>query len=249
MLLNHSWFGDETSTETPLVLLHEGLGSIRSWDRFPSQLAAATGRRVLAYDRLGYGQSAANPGPWAVTYLHREAETLSELLAGEGIEQAVLVGHSDGASISLLYPAMTDGDSHPAVSGIVSMAAHTFCEPISVVGIKAIQATFEDELGPRLARHHDDAAAMFLAWSEVWTSDRFRDWNIQDELDSVQCPVLAIQGSADRFGSWEHMNHLSAGIRGEVTILELADVDHWPHREASKQVVDAIVSFLTKHDL
>ncbi|MEZ5412008.1 MAG: alpha/beta hydrolase [Acidimicrobiales bacterium] len=231
----------------PLVLLHEGLGSISAWGPFPQQLADGTGRQVLAFDRRGYGRSEPHPGPWPASYMHDEAARLPTLLAEEGVgDGLVLIGHSDGASIALLYPSQAPGGS-PRPAGIVSLSAHLFVEQVGVAAIAEVTAGYETTgLRDRLARHHADADATFGAWSEVWLSDRFRAWVLDDDVGAVTCPVLAIQGAADRYGTRLQLHRLSAAASGPVEVHELAGVDHWPHREATDAVVTLISSFLAK---
>lgn len=248
-MLHRVWFGDDANTLTPIVLLHEGLGSVSSWGSFPERLADELGRRVMAYDRLGYGASPAKPGPWGADFMHREAAALADLLRSEGLGDVILVGHSDGGSISLLYSAVNIGDVVPDVTGIVSISAHTFLEPVTVTAIQRLRAGFADGLRKGLARHHADVDATFDAWSGVWVSDRFSTWAIDDELSAVECPVLAIQGADDSYGSWQQVERLADGVTGPTTMVELDGVDHWPHREATNDVVREIRLFLATHDL
>lgn len=194
-MIHRQWFepapgaatGPAGSGDTAaLVLLHEGLGSISAWGPFPQQLADGTGRRVLAFDRRGYGRSEAHPGPWPARYMHDEAARLPALLAEEGVgDGLVLVGHSDGASIALLYPSQAAPGS-PRPAGIVSLSAHLFVEPVGVAAIAEVTAGYESTgLRDRLARHHADADATFGAWSDVWLSDRFRPWVLDDDVGAA----------------------------------------------------------------
>ncbi len=248
-MLHRVWFGDDANPLTPIVLLHEGLGSVSSWGSFPERLANDLGRRVLAYDRLGYGVSPANPGPWGADFLHREAVALADLLRSEGLSEVILVGHSDGGSISLLYPAVNAGATVPHIAGIVSISAHTYLEPVTVTAIQRLRVGFTDGLRKGLARHHTDVDATFDAWSGVWVSDRFSTWAIDNELSSVDCPVLAIQGTDDSYGSWHQIDRLVAGVAGPTSVVSLTGVDHWPHREATDEVVRAIGLFLEDNGL
>jgi pimeloyl-ACP methyl ester carboxylesterase len=247
-VIHRQWFGAEppsswlTADRVPIVLLHEGLGSVSAWGRFPAALAATTGRPVLAYDRDGYGRSGPRPGPWPADFMHRDARRLAALLAGEGIERTILAGHSDGATVALLYPSQA-GPGAPAVAGIVSLSAHVLVEEAGVEAIEVLRRTYASRLRPRLARHHRDADAVFAAWSEVWVSERFRPWTIDAELGAVRCPVLAIQGDTDTYGTRQQLDRLEAGVAGKIDVHELAGVDHWPHREATGQVLDLITTF------
>jgi pimeloyl-ACP methyl ester carboxylesterase len=232
----------EPDGRNPVVLLHEGLGSVSAWGRFPAELAAATGRRVLAYDRRGYGRSSPWPGPWSASFLLDEAVVLGRVLVGLGVRRPVLVGHSDGASIALAYPARRPPGG-PEPVGIVSLSAHVLVEAVSVDSIRSLRGPGRDELVSRLGRHQDRPDEVFEAWSEVWTSDRFRSWTLEAELGAITCPVLAVQGAEDRFGSRLQLDRLVAGLAGPHQEHELAGVDHWPHREAPRQVLDLIADF------
>lgn len=243
--MHREWFGNRDGDQTPVVLLHEGLGSVSAWGSFPERLAAATDRPVLAYDRVGYGQSAPNPPPWPANFMHLEAERLQELLDDEQLEAPILVGHSDGATIALLYPSVT-GHSVPA---IVSLAAHVSVEARCVAGITKVVAGYRDGLAKQLARHHDDADAAFAGWSDIWLSDRFRSWTIDDELAAVTCPVLAFQGTADTYATRDQLERIGAGVAGNASLVDLPDCDHWPHREATSAVLEEIVGFLQRLQL
>jgi pimeloyl-ACP methyl ester carboxylesterase len=232
---------------TPLILLHEGLGSISAWGSFPQTLADTTGRRVLAYDRPGYGRSAAEGiGAWPAEFMHHQAALLPELLRDESVSQAILVGHSDGATIALLHP--SQGGDTPDVTGIVSLSAHVLVEPVCVEAITELRDTVADGLAARLARHHDHPEIVFDRWSEVWVSDRFRSWTIDRELGRVTCPVLAVQGGADRFGTRLQLDRLAAAVAGPTEVHELPGVDHWPHREATMPVLALITDFCDRLD-
>ena len=150
-------------TRRPLVLLHEGLGSVGLWRGFPGELAEATGRRVLVFSRFGHGRSEPPPEPRTPAFFAFEAEVvLPAVLDQLGIERPILVGHSDGASIALIHAA-----GHP-VTGAVLMAPHTFVEPVTLDGIRAARDAFRDGgLRERLARHHDDVDAAFHGWCDV----------------------------------------------------------------------------------
>ena len=228
-----------------IVLLHEGLGSIRAWGSFPAALAAATQREVVVYDRRGYGSSGPWPGPWPARFLQDEAaDVLAPLLVQLQIERPLLVGHSDGASIALAYPAVRPPEA-PQPVAIVSLSAHVLVEDVSVASITALRGAGRDALVARLGRHHDRADEVFEAWSEVWTSDRFRGWTLDDELASVRCPVVAVQGAEDRFGTRLQLERLAVTVVGPVEVHELDGVDHWPHRDAT-EVVLALVTELRR---
>jgi pimeloyl-ACP methyl ester carboxylesterase len=231
-----------------LVLLHEGLGSVAMWRDFPSRLAAATGCRTLVYSRYGYGQSDVLQEPFDTDFMHREArEALPELLATLNIESPVLVGHSDGASISLLHA----GDGRFAVAGLVAMAPHCFVEDISIRSIEAAKRTFETtDLSDRLAKYHRDVRRTFYGWNDIWLIPEFRQWNIEDCLDGIRCPILAIQGVDDEYGTMAQIEAIAAQATAspDVELLKLADCRHSPHRDQMAAVIDAISRFADRLD-
>lgn len=251
MTIHRQWFeptGDRAGPDAlPLVLLHEGLGSISAWGSFPPALADTSGRPVLAYDRAGYGRSGSKPGPWPAEFMHHEATELASLLAAEVSGPVILVGHSDGATISLLYPSQVP-PPRTEVAAIVSLSAHVFVEDMNVAAIEGLRATYRDELAAGLARHHDDPDTVFRWWSDVWVSDRFRPWNIEAELAAVTCPVLAVQGEADGYGTMIQLDRVAAAVSGPVRTVGLPGVDHWPHKEARPEVIDLITTFANNID-
>ncbi len=226
-----------------LVFLHEGLGSISLWRDFPESVATATGRAAVVYSRLGYGRSAPAPGPREPDYMHREAlESLPDLLDGLAVEAPVLIGHSDGASIALIYAGM----SGRPVSGLVLIAPHVFVENQSIAGIEAARETFlTTDLAERMAKHHDDAAATFWMWNDLWLSPSFRDWNIEDVLPSVTAPVLVVQGTDDEYGTLRQVDAIEAGVAGSVERLVLERCGHAPQVERGPETLHAVTHFIS----
>lgn len=233
----------EAADLAPLVFLHEGLGSLSLWKGFPEDVHRATGRRTIVWSRHGYGQSAVVTEPRAVDYMHAEArEILPAFLAVVGVSHPVLVGHSDGGSIALIH-AGTPG--MPSISALVLLAPHVVVEDESIAGISAARDTFlATDLESRLGRHHADPAATFWGWNDIWLSPAFRDWDITDVLGHVDCPVLAIQGVDDQYGTLAQLDRIEAGVPGEVRRLHVPDCGHAPHLEQPDQVHEAIVGFL-----
>jgi len=226
-----------------LVLLHEGLGSVSMWRDFPSRLAAATGCRTLVYSRYGYGQSDLLQEPFGTDYMHREGrETLPALLGALQIEKPLLVGHSDGASIALLH----SGAGHP-VAGLVVMAPHCFVEDISISSIAGAKLAFETtDLPAKLAKYHRDVNRTFWGWNDIWLHPDFRAWNIETCLPHITCPILAIQGEDDEYGTMAQIEAIERLATGSpsVELLKLADCRHSPHKDQPAAVIDAIDRFL-----
>ena len=226
----------------PLVLLHEGLGSVRLWKDFPARLGRATGRRVVSYSRYGYGASGPVTLPRPVGYMHEEADlVLPAVLDRMGIDRPVLVGHSDGASIALLYA----GCRRP-VSAIVAMAPHAFVEDCTVRGALAARAAYQDgPLRGRLARYHDDVDTAFYGWNDIWLDPGFRGWSIEDRLPGVSAPVLLVQCLDDPYGTLEQLDRIEAAVRGPVERLVMDQGGHAPHTADPDRVIAAIAAFVS----
>jgi pimeloyl-ACP methyl ester carboxylesterase len=225
--------------EPALVFLHEGLGSLALWRDFPARLAEATGRRALIYSRAGHGASDVPEADRTPRFMHDEAlDVLPELLRVAGIERPVLVGHSDGGSIALIY-----ANGHP-VSALVLLAPHVFVEDVTVASIEQARETFETtNLGERMARHHRDAERTFRLWNDIWLAPEFRDWNIEDVLAGVTAPTLLIQGEHDQYGTLAQIEAIERGVSGPVR-RRVLDCRHAPHLEAPEETLAAAAEFL-----
>jgi pimeloyl-ACP methyl ester carboxylesterase len=226
-----------------LVLLHEGLGSVAMWRDFPSRLAHATASRVVVYSRHGYGESDPLTTPRTVRYMHDEAEhVLPEFLDALAIERPILVGHSDGGSIAMIHA----GGGGRGVTAIVAMAPHVMVEELSITSIAAARDAFRTtRLRRRLARYHADVDGAFLGWNDIWLSPAFRTWNIEAYLPRITCPILAIQGEDDEYGTMEQLARIAEGAP-DVRRLKLADCRHSPHRDQRDAVLDAIARFVDR---
>jgi pimeloyl-ACP methyl ester carboxylesterase len=241
--LAYEWIGQENGKPV-LVFLHEGLGSIRQWRDFPAKLAAATGCRALVYDRYGYGQSDVLVEPRrTVGFMHDEALiALPQLTEALRLERPILVGHSDGASIALIHA----GAGH-AVRGLIAMAPHVFIEPVCLSSIRKATEAFENtDLAEKLGRYHRDARRTFYGWADVWLDPQFEGWDIRaDYLPGVRCPVLAIQGHDDEYGTMAQLDEIERRVSGRCELLKLKDCGHAPFRD-QPEVVLAKASFFIK---
>jgi len=226
----------------PLVLLHEGLGSVRLWRDFPARLNAATGRRVLAFSRFGHGRSEPPPRPRTPAFFHEEAlDVLPALLPLLDADEPVLVGHSDGASIALIHAAY-----HP-VAGLALIAPHVFVEDFTVEEIGRTREAYErGGLRERMARHHDDVDAAFHGWADVWLDPDFRTWSIESDAAGVTAPALLVQGEDDAYGTLEQIDRIQARVHGPVERLVVPGAGHSPHLEAPDAVVAAIGAFAAR---
>lgn len=232
----------EADADKPvLVFLHEGLGSITQWREFPQRVVAATGCPALVYARYGYGNSDLLAEPRDIEFMHREAQVaLPELLAALGIAAPILIGHSDGASIALIYA----GSGH-ALRGMAIEAPHVFIEQHNMNGIRAARQAFEStDLPQRLAKHHRDAAKTFYGWHDAWMSSAFQHWNIESFLPAIRCPVLAIQGEDDAYGTMAQLDAIARQVAGPCELLKLPDCGHTPHKEQPEKTFAAVTRFV-----
>jgi pimeloyl-ACP methyl ester carboxylesterase len=222
----------------PIVLLHEGLGSVGLWRDFPQTLSRATGRRVIAYSRFGHGRSVPPPRPRTPSFFHEEAlVVLPHLLDAVNAPGRLLVGHSDGASIALIHAAR-----HP-VEGVVLLAPHVFVEEQTLTAISDTRERFGDgDLRERMRQHHDDPDAAFWGWCDVWLDPTFRGWTLDAEAAALTAPTLLIQGSEDPYGTLEQLERIQTRARGPVDRLVLAG-GHSPHVEHPAEVAGAIAAF------
>jgi pimeloyl-ACP methyl ester carboxylesterase len=234
--------------DAPLVVfLHEGLGSVAMWKDFPDRLCAAAGCRGLVYSRPGYGASTPRPHhvQWSADYLHRQAEhVLPALLAALDLaESPWLFGHSDGGSIALIHAALFPS----RVAGLVVMAPHLDVEQVGVDSIaKARVAYLETDLRDKLARHHADVDSAFWGWNDVWLSEPFSHFDIRALLPRIACPILAIQGHDDQYGTMAHIDGIRDALPDTV-LVKLERCGHSPHRDQPQAVIDAVTAFIASH--
>lgn len=224
-----------------LVFLHEGLGCVALWRDFPDKVARRLGCPALVYSRRGYGRSAPLAGPRQPDFMHREAlDVLPALLDRFAIERPILIGHSDGASIALVFAA-----EHPdRTAGAVLMAPHVFVEAVSQASIARITEAYEEtDLRERLARHHDHVDDAFLGWSRIWLEPRFRTWSLGDECSRLAVPTLLIQGEDDEYGTLAQLDAIEAAAPVRPRRLVLARCGHSPHRDHEATVIEAIAGF------
>lgn len=226
-----------------LVFLHEGLGSLAMWKNFPARVADATGCRALVYSRYGYGKSDRLQQARKVEYMHDEAlGALPDVLDQLGICNPILVGHSDGASIALIHAA----HGHRPVRALVLLAPHVFVEDVTVASIAQAKVAYHSsDLPTRLGRYHDDVGNAFWGWNNIWLEPAFRNWNIEKCLPDVVCPVLAIQGHDDEYGSMAQLASIARHSH-DVTRLELPACHHSPHRDQPAAVIGAIKDFVVR---
>ena len=226
-----------------IVVLHEGLGSVAMWRDFPAKLAQETGHGVLVYSRYGYGRSTpCTTHPVGDHYMHREAlEALPALLDILEIEAPFLLGHSDGGSIALIHA----GGAGRPVSGVITLAAHVFNEDICIAAIEQAKLAFETtDLKDKLGRYHDDPEGAFWLWNQAWLAPSFRHWNIEEYLPSITCPVLAIQGAEDEYGTSAQVESIGNKVAGPAKARILPKCRHSAHKDQPDEVLALVRGFV-----
>jgi len=241
-LFTRTWTPPEPAG-APIVLLHDSLGSVELWRDFPAALCAATSRAVIAYDRLGFGRSGARPDRLQPGFVAEEAASFFPALREAfAIDRFVLFGHSVGGGMAIECAARFGADC----DALITEAAQAFTEDRTLQGIRAAREQFQDpeQLG-RLARWHGDKARWVLeAWTQTWLSPGFADWTLATVLPRVHCPVLALHGEHDEFGSRRHPETIRALAGGPVRMEILPDTNHVPHRERPARVLAIVADFL-----
>lgn len=223
----------------PLVLMHGGLGSAQLWDDFLPKVAAATGCRTVAFSRHGHGWSARPPQRRTPSFMHEEARgMLPELLTRLDLQDPILIGHSDGASIALIYA------SERPVRGVVVMAPHVFVEDVCVEEIARIREQYlHDDLRQKMAPHHKHVDAAFFGWCDVWLDPDFRRWDIRALLRRVRASLLLIQGVEDQYGTLAQLDEIERLAPGPVERLHL-DCRHAPFVQRQAETVEAAARFV-----
>src|ERR1700674_5392578 len=236
------WHGPAPEEAPTLVLLHEGLGSLSMWKEFPQNLADRTGYGVLVYSRPGYGQSDPVDLPRPLTYMHDEArEILPAVLDQAGVRKAILIGHSDGASIATIY---AGGRQDFRVRGLVLIAPHVFVEDVGIRSVAAAKVAYETgELRARLAGYHRNVDVAFYGWNDAWLDPAFRAWRIDDCVAHVRVPILVVQGEADEYGTLAQVRRIEDEAYCPVDVVMLAGCGHSPQADAPDATLDAIAEF------
>jgi pimeloyl-ACP methyl ester carboxylesterase len=244
--IEHQWTGSDRSGAPLMVFLHEGLGSRAMWKDFPERLCAALDCRGLVYSRPGYGRSTPREAQeaWGEDFMHQQAhEVLPALLQALSIDTARekpwLFGHSDGGTIALLHAARFVD----RVAGAIVLAPHIMVEERSVASIEQARRSYlEGDLRERLQRYHDDPDSAFWGWNRIWLDFGFRQWTIEAEIGAIGCPVLAVQGVDDEYGTLEQIRGIARKV-SHARLLELPRCGHSPHRDRSEAVIAAVRDF------
>lgn len=267
--LEYEWHGPDPAAAPVLVFLHEGLGCVAMWRDFPERIAEQTGCGVLVYSRAGYGESDPIELPRPVRFMYDEALTiLPQVLDAFSIRETILVGHSDGGSISIIH---AGGTRDSRVRGLILEAPHVFVEEVGLESIRAIAEQYGERgaagrmpahrpqdpgapmgapvggavLRERLRRYHgDNVDATFWGWNDVWLNPEFKSWNIEEYLPHIRVPVLLIQGADDQYGTQEQIKSIEAGSCGPVRTVLLAECGHSPHLDQPERSLEAMTEFV-----
>jgi pimeloyl-ACP methyl ester carboxylesterase len=262
--LEYVWHGPKPEEAPTLVFLHEGLGCVEMWRGFPERLSAETGLGALVYSRTGYGKSDPKEGQWPVGFMHEEAlVVLPKVLEAFAIREAILVGHSDGGSIAIIYAGGT-GDQR--VRGVILEAPHVFVEEIGLESIRGIAEQYREGSAGRMpANRPQDAGApggapsfkerlgryhgaqvdqTFWGWCDVWLNPEFRSWNIEEYLPGIKVPVLLIQGEDDQYGTREQLRRVEDECQGPVRTVMVGACGHSPHLDQPERALEAMKEFV-----
>ena len=239
------WHGEKEKNRPVLIFLHEGLGCTRMWKNFPKKLSRLTGCPAFVFSRFGYGSSDPCPLPWKINFMHKQAlRILPNIIKKAGIKNYILIGHSDGGSIGIIFSGshFTNG-----LKGLITEAAHVFCEQKSVESIKLAKYYYEHkDLKQRLEKYHkENTENAFRGWNDVWLAPKFINWNIEKYLTRIKIPMLAIQGKNDQYGTIKQIQSIQHRVKDVKTCL-IDDCSHSPHFEQQKIVLNVMAEFIQK---
>ena len=245
--IEFQWVGSADADRPLIVFLHEGLGSVAMWKDFPQRLCEAANCRGLVYSRPAYGKSTprAADDAWQPDFMHRQAfEVLPALLKALDINAEVekpwLFGHSDGGSIALLFAARYPSNT----SGTIVLAPHILVEDVSISSIEKARIAYQTTgLRSQLARYHDEPDSAFWGWNNIWLNPAFRHWNMTQAIKTITCPLLAVQGLDDEYGTLEQIHGIKR-VLPHTQLLELPNCGHSPHRDQPDALIAASVAFI-----
>ena len=246
-LFVRQWRLHDAGNASPIVLLHDSLGCVALWRDFPEQLALATRRHVIAYDRLGFGRSDPHPGLLSASFIRDEAqEGFRAVREALGIDDFIAFGHSVGGGMAAGCAAAFPQACH----ALITESAQAFVEDRTLQGIREAQTAFaQPGRIERLGQYHGDKAECVLhAWMDTWLAPAFKDWTLDDSLRDVSCPALALHGDRDEYGSAAHPQRIVDHVRGPATQVLLPDCGHVPHREQAAEVLELVVNWLADVD-
>jgi len=244
--LEYRWIGQQLAGQPVLVFLHEGLGCVDLWRDFPDKLSCDTGLPAFVYSRKGYGNSDPQEQPRSLDFMHIEGLNVLPMVLDEAeIESAILIGHSDGASIAIIHTGNSDDDR---IKGLILEAPHLFVEQKTITGIRQIKTVYEQgNLRERLKRYHgENVDNAFRGWVEAWLDPAFESCNIEEYVPLISVPTMAVQGCADEYGTDAHIKALKTLLPGSVEIIELRDCGHSPHIDKAQDTLEAMTNFIMR---
>lgn len=236
------WIPDNPKYTSPIVLMHDSLGCVDLWRNFPEQLARSLSCVVIAYDRLGFGRSSVNKNIPSVNFIWDEADFyFQHIKSAAQFNSYYLFGHSVGGAMSIGIAAVDK-----ECIGVITESAQAFVEALTIEGIKEAEILFKlPEQMERLNRWHGNKALWVLnAWIDVWLSSEFSSWSLQPRLNKVTCPVLALHGDKDEYGSNAFPDYIVKNVAGKSTMIIFKNCGHVPHKEKMDDVINHIRLFL-----
>ena len=243
-IISYKLIDGKSSRSSPLIVfLHDGLGSIIQWDSFPEKISSLTGFPVLVYDRPGHADSDFPDSKKNGDFFLKEAELLIKIIQNiKPDNPLILIGSSDGGTISLLFASLFP----ERTKTVITIAAHTFVEDKTIQGVKILKEKFlQGGFQKALSKFHKDKTNdLFLGWSDLWLSDEFRNWNIFDALKKISCPVLAIQGNMDEYGTPEQLYMIKKYVSSHCEIKVIGGTKHFPYLEKENEVSVLISEFI-----
>jgi pimeloyl-ACP methyl ester carboxylesterase len=229
--------------KTPIVLIHDSLGCVELWRDFPELLSQQTHRRVIAYDRLGFGKSDPLLEPISKEFISNEVnESFAIVCEQLGISKFILLGHSVGGGMALNCASQLPN----RCEAIITIAAQSFVEDKTLAGILAAKSVFQNPKQiERLEKYHGDKTQWVLdSWINTWTSHEFAKWSLEDILPKVNANLLVIHGLNDEYGSDKHPKSIANLTNSQSTLVLMEETAHFPHREKPEDVLEHILWFL-----
>jgi pimeloyl-ACP methyl ester carboxylesterase len=236
------WIPENLKCTSPIVLMHDSLGCVDLWRDFPEELARSLSCVVIAYDRLGFGRSSVNENTPGINFVWDEADFyFSHIKSAAQFSTYYLFGHSVGGGMSIGIAA-TDNEC----IGVITESAQAFVEEITIKGIKEAQTLFQSpEQIERLKKWHGNKANWVLsAWIDVWLSAEFLSWSLEPRIGKVTCPVLALHGDRDEYGSTAFPEYIVGNTAGESSMIIIENCGHVPHKEKMDEVINHTKSFI-----
>ncbi len=239
------WHREGKKDSPTLVFLHEGLGCTEMWKDFPYLLSKKTRYPALIFSRLGYGASDPCPTPWKINFMHKEGlQILPAVIKEAKIKDHILIGHSDGGSIGIIY---AGSPYAKGLKGLITEAAHIFCEELSVKSISDAKINYEHyDLREKLEKYHgENTENAFRGWNDVWLNQHFIKWNIEKYLPKIKAPMLAIQGLEDQYGTLNQIESIKRRVNRAITHI-IDNCRHSPHSEQPEMVLNIMARFINE---